>query len=46
MWHSQKKIEESVGYLTTLTKEAHKEKDDNPHMTAPHYLINHISSQR
>lgn len=31
-----KKIEKRVGYFSTLTKEAHKDKENNPHM--PHII--------
>lgn len=41
----KKKIVEKNSYFNTLVKEAHKEKEDNPHMAVPCNLTNHTSSQ-
>lgn len=40
------RIEERIGYFTTLAKETYKEEEDNIHMTATLYLTNHTGSQR
>lgn len=42
----RKRLEERVDYFTTLMKQAHTEKEDNPNMTISHNLTNNIVSQR